>query len=122
MLSKVRRFAAVAVAATAISAALPAGTAAARPDPCRVSSFNTTSEYAVVVEGHWVDTGGGDVRLTCHLVQSGVKVASATEDVPGPVAVIASDQRIDPSYFRVCYEVTIEPANPWGPLYFDTNC
>jgi hypothetical protein len=122
MLSRLRSFAAVATAAVAISAALPAGTAVARPDPCRASSFNTTSEVAVVVVGQWVDTGGGDVRLTCHLVQGSVKVASATEDVPGPVAVIASDQRIEPSTFRVCYEVTIEPANPWAPLYYDTNC
>lgn len=122
MLSKVRSFSAVALAAAAFSAALPAGAATARLAPCRVSSIDTGFETTVLVEGHWADTAGGDVDLACHLVQGGVKVASAREDVYGPVAAISSVQRIPAADFTVCYEVAIAPFNPWGPYYYDSDC
>lgn len=122
MLSKTRRFAAVATAAFALSAALPAGTAAGAPVTCRAVSASTGSEVAIVLQGQYVDKAGGDVRLTCHIVQNGVKIVSVTDPLTGPVAATVSDQRIGTAPFRVCYSVAIEPLNPWAPYFVYSDC
>ena len=124
MRSKTRRYAAAVTAVLAVSAAIPATTAGAAPDICNAVSHSTGSETAVLLEGHyrWPKDRTADVRLTCHLVQNGVKVVSVTDPLSGHVAALASDERIGPDPFQVCYTVMVSnnPA-PWDWLTM-TNC
>lgn len=121
MLSKAKRLIGVAAAAVAVSAALPAPTAGAALAPCRAVSQSTGSEVAIVLEGQYVDKSGGDVVLTCYLVQNGVRVASARDPLVGPVAVLASDQRLSTVPFTVCYTVSIRNLVTWSSSYY-SNC
>jgi hypothetical protein len=121
MISKTRRGVLAVAAAVAASALMPAAPAGARPSPCQITSASTGSERAIVVAGHYEDSQGGDVILTCHIYQGATRVASVTDEVVGPVAAIASDQRTGPSIVRVCYEVTIWRFVDWG-YYHSTDC
>jgi hypothetical protein len=116
MLSKTKRLTAVAAAAVALSAALPATSAGAVPGTCNAVTHSTGSEVAVLLEGHfrWAKDTRADVRLTCHIVQNGVKVVSVTDPLSGNVAALASDARIGTDPFRVCYSIMLnyQPA-PW---------
>ena len=60
--------------------------------------------------------------LTCHLVQNGVRVASVRDPLVGPVAALVSDQRLGTAPFRVCYTVSVQNLDPWGPYYYYSNC
>jgi hypothetical protein len=124
MLLKTRRYAASVAAVLAVSGAIPATTAAAAPDVCNAVSHSTGSEVAVVLEGHyrWPKDNTSDVRLTCHIVQNGVKVVSVTDPLSGHVAALVSDQRIGTDPFTVCYTILVSnnPA-PWNWLTM-TNC
>lgn len=101
--------------------ALPATPGAAAPAPCRAVSQSTGSEVAILLEGHYADTQGGDVTLRCYLVQNGVTVASVTDPLVGPVAALAADQRLSTAPFRVCWEVTIRRFVDWG-YYHHNSC
>lgn len=124
MALETRRLAAVVAAAAALSAAVPVTTAGATiaAGPCRVVSQSTGSEVAIVLEGHYTTKNGGDVTLTCSIIQNGVRVVSVKDPLTGPVAALASDQRLGTAPFRVCYSVTIEDLNPWGPYYSYSDC
>lgn len=122
MLSKTKRLAAVATAALAISAVVPAASATAvAPAPCRAVSQSTGSEVAIVLVGHYVDSEGGDVTLTCSIIQNGVRVVSVKDPLIGPLAATVSDQRLGTAPFRVCYTVSIEGLSPWNYKSY-TNC
>ena len=128
MLSRTRRFAGVAVAALALSAGIPAATAGADSiELCRaVVSHSTGSEIAILLEGRYTHSGDGnaEARLTCHIVQNGVKVVSITDPLEGPHAALASDERIDPDPFYVCHELTVWKILGPQPIDYpqDTNC
>ncbi len=124
MLSKTRRLTGMIATVLVISACIPITTAGAAPDICNAVSHSTGSEVAVVLEGHyrWTKDRTADVRLTCHLVQNGVKVVSVTDPLSGHVAALVSDQRIGTDPFSVCYTIMVsnQPA-PWDWLTM-TNC
>lgn len=121
MLSKAKRLTGLAATALAVSAALPAAPAGAALGPCTAVAQSTGSEVAVVVEGDYVDNKWlGNVSLTCHLVQNGVTVASIKDPLIGPVATLASDQRLGTDPFHVCYSVHI--GKPFGGSVSFTNC
>lgn len=124
MAHKTKRLVAVAAAVAALSAAMPAATAGAAlaAGPCRAVSQSTGSEVAIVLEGHYTTKNGGDVTLTCSIIQNNVRVVSVRDPLTGPVAALASDQRLGTAPFRVCYSVTIEDLNPWGPYYSYSDC
>ena len=123
MLSKKRRLAGVTMAAAALAMALPAGTATARLAPCRATSASTGSEVAIVLTGEYEDRAGGNVVLTCVLVQNGVRVASVRDPLFGPVAALASDQRLGTDPFEVCYDVvTSFMVDDFGSHYHYTDC
>lgn len=109
MRSRTRRITGVTAAALAAFAAIPATPSGAAIRPCQaVVSQSTGSETAVVLEGHFrTDRENSEVRLTCHLVQNGVKVVSVTDPFTGPWALTVTDQRIDPDPYYVCYELSI---------------
>jgi DNA-binding beta-propeller fold protein YncE len=117
-----RTWPAVTVAALAIAALPATGAGAVAAGPCRAVAQSTGSEVVVVLEGHYSDKDGGDVRLTCHLVQGGSKVVSVTDPLTGPVAATVSDQRLGTAPFRVCYSLAIEPLNPWAPYHYASDC
>lgn len=121
MFSKKMRLGAVA-AVLAASAAVPTPANAALGICQAAVSQSTGSETAVVLVGRYVDQKWrGVVTLTCHIVQNGVKVASASDVSTGSVAVVASDERIPPGPFTVCHEVRIfVPATMTH--YYMTNC
>ena len=128
MLSRTRRFAALAVTALAVSAGIPATAAGTAASPCRaVVSQSTGSEVAILLEGHYSYSGGDrpvEVSLTCHIVQNGVKVVSVGDFLSGPTAALVSDERIGTDPFYVCYTVAVTPIG--GPLMEDyphgTDC
>lgn len=124
MFSKTRRLTGTIAMGLVISAGLPAPTAGAAPGTCNAVSRSTGSEVAVVLEGHyrWPKDNTADVRLTCHIVQNGVKVVSVTDPLSGHVAALVSDQRIGTDPFTVCYTIMVsnQPA-PWNWLTM-TNC
>jgi hypothetical protein len=123
MASRTRRLTGLAVAGLLISAAAPATSAlGASLAPCRAVSQSTGSEVAVVLEGSYTDKAGGDVFLTCYLVQNGVRVASVRDPLVGPVAALVSDQRLGTAPFSVCYTVSVHSLDPWGPYFYDSNC
>ena len=120
MLRGIRRFVGVTAAALALAGALPAGTATAAAGPCRATSQSTGSEVAIVLSGSYVDKQGGDVQLTCYLVQGDRTVASTSDELSGPVAALASDQRLGTAPFQVCYEVTIWRFVDWGYYHYNS--
>lgn len=121
MLSKKMRLGAVA-AALAASAAVPAPASAALTTCQAAVSQSTGSETAVLLVGRYVDQKWrGMVTLTCNIVQNGVTVASAGDVGSGSVAVVASDERIPPGPFTVCYEVRIFVPSTMAHYYM-TNC
>lgn len=124
MLSRTKRLAVVAAAALAVSAGIPATTAGAATGPCMGVTHSTGSEVAILLVGHytWTKDRTADVRLTCHIVQNGVKVVSVTDPLSGNVAALASDERVGTDPFYVCYTISIsnQPA-PWNWLTF-SNC
>ncbi len=121
MFSKTRRHAAVMAAAALLSLALPAAPAAAA-GPCQAHAVSTDSETAILLEGHYVDNKWrGSVTLICHVVQDGLKVASAGDMTSGSVAVVASDERIPLGPFTVCYELHIFVVSTMAN-YYTTNC
>ena len=128
MLAKTRCVVGVAAAALAVSAAIPAATAAADSlELCRaVVSHSTGSEIAILLEGRYTHSGDGnaEARLTCHIVQNGVKVVSVTDPLEGPHAALASDERIAPDPFYVCHELTVWKILGPQPIDYphDTNC
>lgn len=113
MLSMTKRLTGVA-AVIAFAGAAPAHAATLSIAPCRAQSASTGSETAILLHGHYADTAdiAFDVLLTCHIVQGGQRIVSRTEQVDGPVAALASDERIPPGPFTVCYEV--ETRHLWG--------
>jgi hypothetical protein len=123
-MSRTRRLVAVAAAAAAIAAAAPASRAVAdtAAGPCKVVSQSTGSEVAIVLVGNYTTKTGGDVILTCYLVQNGVKVASARDSLRGPVAALVSDQRLNTSPFTVCYAVAMQDISPWGLWHHFSDC
>ncbi|HEV2757597.1 MAG TPA: hypothetical protein VG318_17675 [Actinomycetota bacterium] len=126
MLCRTRRAAATAAAVLTVAAGIAAPTAAAADGPCQaVASQSTGSEVAVVLEGHyrWPKDTTSDVRLTCHLVQNGVKVVSVTDPLRGHVAALVSDARIGTDPFTVCYTIYVSDPGPvtW-PYFTTTNC
>ncbi|HEV2757596.1 MAG TPA: hypothetical protein VG318_17670 [Actinomycetota bacterium] len=124
MKTKTVRRACAALAALALSASIPATTAGAATSTCNAVTHSTGSEVAVVLEGHyrWPKDNTADVRLTCHIVQNGVKVVSVTDPLSGHVAALVSDARIGTDPFSVCYTIMVsnQPA-PWDWLTM-TNC
>ena len=125
MLSKTKRFTGVVVAALIVSAGIPAGTAAATLAPCRaVVSQSTGSEVAIVLTGEYLDRAGGNVLLTCVIVQNGVRVVSVQDPIlVGSFAALASDERLGTDPFYVCYEVqTWFMVDDFGSNYHHTNC
>lgn len=112
MRSRPRRLAGVTAAALAVFAAIPATPSGAAIRPCQaVVSQSTGSEIAIVLEGHYTYSGPdasiSDARLTCHIVQYGVKVVSVTDPFEGPTAALVSDERIDPDPFSICYSLDV---------------
>ena len=115
MHSRTKRLTGIATAVLALSAAVPAASASALAVvPCRAVAQSTGSEVAIVLAGHYVDSEGGDVTLTCHIIQNGVRVVSVRDPLIGPVAATVSDQRLGTAPFRVCYTVSIEGLSPWN--------
>jgi hypothetical protein len=125
MRSKTRRIAAGAALALAVTAAAPSALAsdtAAAIAPCRASaSALNGNQITVVVTGHYVDNQGGDVTLTCHVVQNGQRRASFTDSSSGPIAVVSGTASVPIAPFSVCYEVSIWDITGWGYRY-QTNC
>ena len=121
MLSKTQRLTGVAAAVIALAGAVPAHAATLSVAPCGAQSVSTGSETAVLLHGHYVDTTdiAFDVELKCHIVQGGRIIASRTDLMGGPVAALASDERIPPGAFTVCYEV--ETMHFWG-TNFHSDC
>lgn len=121
MPSKTKGLTGVAAAVIALAGAVPAHAATIGVAPCRVQSVSTGSETAILLHGHFTDTAdvAFDVVLTCHIVQGGQRIVSRTDQLDGPVAALASDERIPPGAFRVCYEV--ETLHLWGSNS-RTNC
>ena len=121
MLTRTRRLVGVAAAVIALAGAAPAHAATLSVAPCRAQSASTGSETAILLHGHYADTAdiAFDVVLTCHIVQGGRIIASSTDLMGGPVAALASDERIPPGAFTVCYEV--ETKHFWG-TNFHSNC
>lgn len=116
MLTRTRRLVGVAAAALAVSAALPAPVAGAVDDaPCNAAvTQSTDSEVAILLEGHYVwNKRDGHVRLTCHIFQNGVEVAAVSDQLPGWIAALASDERIGTDPFYVCYSIYVTATN--GP-------
>jgi hypothetical protein len=128
MLANTKRLTAVAAAVLALSAAIPVTSAGAVPEICNAVSHSTGSEVAVLLEGHyrWPKSTTAHVSLTCHIVQNGVKVVSVSDELPGHIAALASDERIGTDPFSVCYSiyVTDRPLTPPFPIhaYSTTNC
>lgn len=112
MRSRTRRLAVIVSAALALSAPIPASTAAPALAPCRAEAVTTGSETALVLIGRFSENGAFDVWLTCHIMQEGQRVVSRTDEMEGPVAALASDERIPPGPFTVCYEVLM--LKIWG--------
>ena len=123
MLSRTRRFAAIAVTALVVSAGIPATTAGAALQTCQAAvSQSTGSETAVVIVGQYADNKWrGIVTLTCHIVQNGVKVASKSDMTSGSVAVLVWEERIPPEPFTVCHEIRIFVVSTMTN-YYTTNC
>ncbi|HEV2757599.1 MAG TPA: hypothetical protein VG318_17685 [Actinomycetota bacterium] len=99
-------------AAVALAAPISAPAAGAAESPCRaVVSPSTGSEIAIVLEGHYTYSGPhaniSDARLTCHIVQNGVRVVSVTDPFEGPTAALLSDERIDAGPFSICYSLDV---------------
>jgi hypothetical protein len=91
--------------------------------PCRADARSTGSEVAIVLTGEYVDRTGSDVTLTCILVQNGVRVVSVRDPLGGPVAALASDQRLGTAPFSVCYDVVgHKMVDDFGTTYHYTNC
>jgi hypothetical protein len=124
MLSKTKRLTAVAATVLALCASTPAASADAALGTCNAVSHSTGSEVVVLLEGHyrWAKDTTADVRLTCHIVQNGVKVVSVTDPLSGNFAALASDARIGTDPFHLCYTIMVnnQPA-PWNWVTM-TNC
>ena len=127
MLKKSKRLgvvvaAALALAVTAVAPSALASDTAAAIAPCRASaSALNGNQITVVVTGHYVDSQGGDVTLTCHVIQNGQRRASFTDSGSGPVAVVSGTASVPIAPFSVCYEVSIWDITGWGYRY-QTNC
>jgi hypothetical protein len=129
MLSNAKRFAAAASAALAIAAGVAPPAAGSAEAPCRAAVAQSTgSEVAIVLEGHyrWPKSTTAHVRLTCHIVQNGLKVVSVSDPLPGHVAALVSDERIGTDPFSICHSIYVTERALTPPLptdaYSFTNC
>lgn len=107
MLRKTKSLIAAAAAATALVVAAPAPTAGASLALCRSAGALVGAGFNVVVEGQYAAPGPYDVRLTCYVVQNGIKIASFTDSLTGPVAVVAGRAVIPLGPYEICHTLFV---------------
>jgi hypothetical protein len=108
LLRKTKRLIAACAAATALVVASPAApTAGASVAPCRAAGALSGTGFEVVVEGQYAAPGPYDVRLTCYVVQNGIRIASFTDSLTGPVAVVAGRATIPLGPYEICHTLFV---------------
>lgn len=107
---------AAAVAASALTV-VPASPASAAVAPCRVAPlFGVTGGRQLVTIAGAYTAAATDVELTCHAVVYETVYASASEDVPGPVAVVAGTGWVPwGGEVTACYTLRVDYLT--GPRY-----
>jgi hypothetical protein len=104
-MSKTKRFLALATAAAALAVIAPSTAGAAAVGPCQVRPVGGFQEWYqdVLVTGESAPRGAIDVELTCGVVRYGETVATATDGLAGPAAVVAEVETVHAGPVSSCY-------------------
>jgi hypothetical protein len=116
MLRTGRVAAVAALAASMLStAAPPAG--AVGPCQVRASGVGTGFTQTYLVTGEHAPAGAIDVQLTCGVVKNGFTVARFTDDLSGPVALVAGTVNLSSGQVYACYESRVHYADGRSSYY-----
>ena len=112
MLRRYKALIVSAVAAATLATALPASAVdmgSVAIHPCRGTVGLVWEEWhqTVLVTGVFAPRNALDVQLTCGVVLYGETAGRVSEDVYGPVAVVAGSTRLFKGPITVCYEAVV---------------
>jgi hypothetical protein len=112
--------AAVALAAMTVVPLSAAPAAAATPCRAIPVAQRTNPTQVVLVAGAYTAAGAIDVRLTCGVVRNGITVASRTDELVGPVAVVSDTVDVGLGSVTSCYVLRVAYAD--GRVTWSGSC